>query len=99
MESNSNENERRRVTVIVAGRVQGVFFRASTLEKAQQLSVVGTVRNLADRTVEIVAEGPKTAIEELLRWAHQGPPSAQVASVSISDEEPTEDFKTFEVLR
>ena len=99
MQANGSDEEPRRVKAIVSGRVQGVFFRVSTLEKAQQLGVVGTVRNLPDDTVEIVAEGPGEVIEELLRWAHHGPTSAQVESLSIRDEDAVGDFKTFQVLR
>jgi acylphosphatase len=99
MESSSAAEGHRSVTVIVSGRVQGVFFRVSTLEKAQQLGVVGTVRNLPDDTVEIVAQGTSEAVEELLRWAHHGPPSAEVRSLAIRDEPPDVELKTFQVLR
>ena len=54
-----------RIELIVIGRVQGVFFRASTLEQAQSLNLVGFVENLPDGSVEVVAEGPKYALEDL----------------------------------
>ena len=57
-----------RVELIVVGRVQGVFFRASTLEQAQSLNLVGFVENLPDGSVEVVAEGPKYALEDLEKW-------------------------------
>ena len=99
MESSFSDEDHRRVNVIVSGRVQGVFFRVSTLEKAQQLGLVGTVKNLPDDTVEILAQGQPEAIEELLRWAHHGPPSAEVRSLAIRDETAGTEHKTFQVLR
>jgi acylphosphatase len=70
------------IRCLVAGRVQGVFFRASTREQAQRLSLSGTVRNLPDGRVEVVACGGQAAIEALQVWLWQGPPHAQVSAVS-----------------
>lgn len=99
MQSSFTDEGHRRVHVTVSGRVQGVFFRVSTLEKAQQLGLVGTVKNLPDDSVEILAQGAEEAVEELLRWAHQGPPSAEVRSLAIRNEAPAADLKTFQVVR
>ncbi len=67
---------------IVRGRVQGVFFRESTRRRAEQLDLTGYVRNLPDRTVvEVVAEGEKTKLGELLDFLWIGPPAAKVESV------------------
>ena len=66
---------------IVSGRVQGVFFRASTRAEALQLGLHGHARNLADGTVEVVASGEGAALEALERWLQRGPPAARVASV------------------
>ncbi len=67
---------------IVRGRVQGVFFRESTRLRAEQLGLTGYVRNLPDRTaVEVVAEGEKTKLGELLDFLGIGPPAAKVDSV------------------
>ena len=66
---------------LVSGKVQGVFFRASTREQALQLSLSGSARNLADGRVEVVVAGEAAAIEALGRWLWQGPPSAQVDEV------------------
>jgi acylphosphatase len=70
---------------IVSGRVQGVWFRASTQRQARKLGVRGWVRNLPDGTVELHAEGDAEAVEGLLRWAHGGPPTARVDRVEASD--------------
>lgn len=66
---------------IVRGRVQGVFYRASTRDHALALGVMGSARNLDDGSVEVVAVGTGNALGELERWLWQGPPAAQVAEV------------------
>ena len=70
------------VRFIVRGRVQGVFFRASTREQALKFGITGHARNLADGNVEVVACGASDALDELQKWLHRGPPSARVESVS-----------------
>ena len=66
---------------IVSGRVQGVFFRASTCEQAQRLDLRGHARNLDDGRVEVLACGPDAAIAQLADWLQRGPPAARVTSV------------------
>jgi acylphosphatase len=66
---------------LVFGKVQGVFFRHSTRREAQRLEIRGIARNLPDGSVEVLARGPASAIEELREWLHRGPPEAQVAEV------------------
>lgn len=66
---------------IVTGRVQGVFFRASTRNEAVRLGITGHAKNLADGSVEVVACGPDDALAELEAWLQHGPPLAHVASV------------------
>ena len=63
------------------GKVQGVFFRQSTRNEAERLALGGVARNLADGSVEVIAHGTETAVEELRRWLHQGPPRARVLAV------------------
>ncbi|WP_433803414.1 acylphosphatase [Actinomycetospora sp. CA-084318] len=74
--------------LVVHGTVQGVFFRASAEQEAGRLGVAGWVRNRADGTVEMVAEGDDDAVEALVRWAHEGPRRAEVTGVDVSDREP-----------
>ncbi len=69
--------------------MQGVFFRASTADRARELGLTGAARNLPDGRVEVVAEGPTSAVEALIAFLHQGPPSARVAGVEVLDLEPT----------
>ena len=71
-----------RLRAMVSGQVQGVNFRAYTRREAQRLGLRGYARNLADGTVEVVAEGERAALERLLAWLHRGPPSARVEAVS-----------------
>jgi acylphosphatase len=66
---------------LVSGRVQGVFFRASTREQALQLKLTGHARNLPDGRVEVIAHGESGAIDSLERWLWQGPPAAKVERI------------------
>lgn len=65
----------------IEGKVQGVFFRASTREQALRLGLRGHARNLADGAVEVVAAGDDAALDALQRWLHEGPPHARVDTV------------------
>ena len=69
---------------LIEGRVQGVFFRASTREQARRLGLAGIARNLADGRVEVIAAGEPDAIETLAGWLHHGPPQARVDRVERS---------------
>jgi len=93
-----HDRDRARLRLIITGRVQGVFFRHSTLDVARTLALVGWVRNLPDyRQVEIVAEGRASALKALEAWAHQGPPGARVDSLEAQWLEVTGEFETFSV--
>jgi acylphosphatase len=70
------------VRCFVAGRVQGVFFRASTRHEAQRLDIKGFARNLSDGRVEVVACGSAEAVDELKTWLGRGPADARVTGVS-----------------
>lgn len=70
---------------LVSGRVQGVFYRASTEERARALGLSGWVRNLPDGNVELVACGETAKLEALEAWLWKGPPSARVESVRGED--------------
>ena len=81
---------------LVSGRVQGVFFRASTRTQAQQLDVTGYARNLPDGRVEVVACGSAENVDALCNWLQQGPPRAQVESC-ICEPLATGDFAEFRI--
>ena len=69
---------------LVSGKVQGVFFRASTREQARRLGLRGHARNLADGRVEVVVAGDDDAVEALAQWLRRGPPMARVETVERS---------------
>lgn len=69
----------------IHGRVQGVWFRASTAEQARVLGVSGHARNLDDGTVEVFAVGADAAVQALMAWLSKGPPMAEVSTVQVED--------------
>jgi acylphosphatase len=85
----------RRVRAIVTGRVQGVSFRASTAWEAQRLGLRGWVRNRADGSVELEAEGDADRVASLLAWCEKGPPAARVSRVAVEELAPAggDDFE------
>ena len=88
---------KRRVNLLVSGNVQGVFFRASTMERAQSLNIVGWVCNLPEGCVEIEAEGEAYALEELIDWCKDGPPAADVKTVDVRWKNFKGEFETFKI--
>ena len=86
------------IRATVRGRVQGVFFRASTRQKAESLGLTGWVRNLPDgMTVEVEAEGEKESLESFSRWLNEGPPGARIESVSLEQGEYTGGYSDFSI--
>ena len=71
----------KRLHLKIYGRVQGVFFRDMTCQKAEEFDLVGTVQNCSDDTVEIVVEGEEEHLKSLLEWCKEGPKRAEVMSV------------------
>jgi len=84
--------------VLISGKVQGVWFRANTKEKARQLNIKGWVRNLPDGRVEAVFQGEKEMVEEMIKWCYKGPPLAEVEDVEVEWKEPEEEFEDFSIL-
>lgn len=81
---------------IVHGRVQGVFFRDTTRQRARELGLSGWVRNRTDGTVEAVFEGQPDAVQEILQELRSGPPGAHVDRVDVT-EEPPEGLTGFQI--
>ncbi len=73
------------VRCFVSGRVQGVWYRATTARQAEQLSLRGSARNLADGTVEVIAAGEPEAIAQLCAWLWDGPSGAGVTGVEVQE--------------
>ena len=89
--------EKIKAHLLVSGSVQGVFFRNSTRLKAEELGVTGWVRNLSDGRVEIVAEGEKEKVEELVEWVKKGSSAARVDNLDVEWQEYVEEFTSFEI--
>lgn len=82
--------------IVVKGRVQGVFYRATTVEVALKMGITGWVRNMGDGGVEIMAEGKRETLEKFIKWCRQGPPMARVTLVEVDWQPATGAFDNFE---
>lgn len=94
-----NSQDHSRVRLKIIGRVQGVYFRASTVAQAQHLGITGWVANSPDGGVEVVAEGTRARIEELIAWCRRGSPGAKVTNVEVRWELATDEFASFGIRR
>ena len=84
------------IHIIVYGRVQGVWFRAGTKEKADELGLLGWVKNKSEGTVEIHAEGEKLQLENFILWCREGTPTANVTSLNLNQTS-LQNFTSFEI--
>ena len=84
------------IHILVHGRVQGVWFRAGTKERADELGILGWVKNRPEGTVEIHAEGEKSQLENFISWCRKGTPAANVTSLELSPIS-LQNFKSFEI--
>jgi acylphosphatase len=89
----------KRIAIQVRGNVQGVFYRASTVAKAQQLGVTGFVRNEPDGSVYVEAEGDEEKLNELIAWCKIGPPRARVDEVVVNSLDSPGNFTSFKIER
>lgn len=87
-----------RWTLVIRGKVQGVFYRKSTADRAQALGLRGTVRNLDNGDVEAVAEGTEDNLEQLYNWCRQGPEHAQVDHIEVHKSDASGEFTDFTVV-
>ena len=83
-------------TILISGKVQGVFYRASTVEKATELGLKGFAQNLPEGKVLVEAEGDEVALQKLVDWCKKGPPRAVVSHVEILEGE-MKNFSNFSV--
>ena len=88
-----------RAHLFVSGRVQGVFFRDHTRRWASSLGITGWVKNLGDGRVEVLAEGERSKVEDLIARLKEGPPFALVEGVDVDWEEGKGEFADFRVVR
>ena len=83
----------------ITGRVQGVFFRASTKAVADQLGVKGFVTNMSDGSVYMEVEGDKFGLESMLEFCHEGPEHAEVTKVEFEQTDDLKGFQNFNVIK
>jgi len=86
-----------RTRILISGEVQGVFFRSNTRDFANGLGLKGWVRNLTDGRVEVVAEGEREKVEQLIEFCRKGPPGANVENLEIEWEEIKNEFEGFDI--
>jgi len=89
-----------RVRVVISGRVQGVFFRAQTQDKARSLALTGWVKNTDSGTVEAVFDGEEEKINQMIDWCHQGPALSKVDSLKVTklaNKKNINNFSSFEI--
>jgi acylphosphatase len=86
------------VQLLISGKVQGVYYRASAKETAEALRVTGTVRNNRQGQVEIRATGTETALKDFIAWCYDGPPGASVSDIQI-EKINEEQFKGFSIVK
>lgn len=89
--------EKIKAHIFVSGLVQGVFFRANTVQKARELELKGWVKNLPDGRVEAIFEGEKKNVREMIEWAKRGPANARIDDFEADFEKYTGEFDNFEV--
>ena len=88
----------KQVQVIVRGRVQGVYFRASTQREAKRLGLTGWVKNRPDGNIEVLAEGEEEGLKDLIAWANKGPSAARVERVDVRWRGFSGDFADFRIV-
>jgi acylphosphatase len=88
---------KKRLHVMISGRVQGVFFRASSRDAARERGLLGWVRNLPDGRVEALFEGPEEELAAMLEWCRHGPPGALPESVEATGEDFRGEFEDFRI--
>jgi len=90
--------DKRRVHIVIGGKVQGVFFRQALKVMAKKNNVFGWVKNLEDKRVEALLEGNTENINSIVEWTRIGPAHSRVDNIEINDEEFKNEFSIFEVL-
>lgn len=88
----------RHYNITVSGRVQGVWFRKYTCDKADELGITGFVENKPDGTVYVEAEGREGDLKKFIEWLHRGSPRSEVQQVAVAEGEP-KNYRTFTINR
>ncbi len=85
------------IQIIVSGKVQGVFFRKNTYQKARELGLKGFVANQSDGNVKIIAQGDQLKLSALVEWCYQGSPNAIVEKVDVIELSAMHQYEKFEI--
>ena len=83
--------------VVISGRVQGVFYRISAKQKAEDIGLTGWVRNRADGKVEAIFQGYAKKVDKMIKWCHSGPTLSKVENVDIEDVYEEKIFDEFKI--
>jgi acylphosphatase len=87
----------KRVHLIISGKVQGVWFRLNTKNKADELGIFGWVKNTLNDKVEIIIEGNETNIKKMIKWCYKGSPLSKVENVDIDYQKPLNKYNSFNI--
>ena len=90
--------DKKHYNIKIYGKVQGVWYRASTEQKAKELGLLGFVQNEIDNSVYVEIEGPQADIDQFLTWCKEGPPLAKVSKIELK-EAPLSNFTNFKIRR
>jgi acylphosphatase len=86
------------IHVYISGKVQGVFYRANTKQKAQELGIKGWVKNRIDGRVEAFFQGEEEEVQKMISWCWKGSPAAEVDDVMV-EEEKCQELQSFKIKR
>jgi acylphosphatase len=86
------------ISITISGKVQGVYYRQSAKEKARELNITGTVQNLANGDVYLIATGTPEQLQQLVEWCRKGPSRAKVTDVQVQ-EKAAQQFTGFSITR
>jgi len=89
--------DKKRWKMVISGKVQGVYYRASTEKEANRLGLGGYARNLPDGRVEVIAEGSPEELQQLHKWCQEGPPAAKVTGIEVEEQRANGEFHNFGV--
>jgi acylphosphatase len=97
-QSRTSQTPTIRARIVIAGRVQGVYFRASARDVARAQRLSGWVRNRTNGDVEAVVEGETDAVQAFIAWCHTGPPGAHVTEVRVTMDPSTDEYQGFRIV-
>ena len=87
------------LSINITGKVHGVYYRASTKQKADELNLKGTVKNLSNGSVQIEVVGAEQVLQKFIAWCQEGPERAEVQAVNYVESEMKNDYLGFEIVR